>query len=171
MKTKKVIVVSYNKKWPVEFEKIKSHINNALGATAISIEHVGSTSVVGLWAKPIIDVDVVIKDECILPTVIKKLESIGYHYEGNLGIEGRYAFGYREKFDFMSHHLYVCPESSNELKRHLCFKNYLREHPEAVEVYSKIKREGAILFQDDIDGYINYKGAVIQELYNKCGLL
>jgi GrpB-like predicted nucleotidyltransferase (UPF0157 family) len=170
VKTKRVIVVPYDKQWVSEFEKIKKEISDVLGTVAICIEHVGSTSVVGLWAKPIIDIDVVIKDETVLSTAIQKLESIGYHYRGNLGIEGRYAFGYEIKPDLILHHLYVCPQNSKELNRHICFRDYLRNHPEAIEKYSEIKRNAACLFPNDMDGYIGYKNAFIEEIYAICGL-
>ena len=110
MKTKKVIVVPYNDQWPIKFEKIKTEVFATLGKLAVSIEHVRSTSVEGLWAKPIIDIDVIISDNEFLPQVIDKLENIGYQYEGNLGIEGREAFRYDNKPGFMLHHLYACPE-------------------------------------------------------------
>ena len=89
MKTKKVIVVPYNEQWQNAFEIISSELAAVLGELALSIEHVGSTSVSGLWAKPIIDIDVVIRDNAVLPAVIEKLETIGYHYEGDLGIAER----------------------------------------------------------------------------------
>ncbi len=170
MNAKNVIVVPYDKQWASEFERIKSQITDVLGSIAICIEHVGSTSVIGLWAKPIIDIDIVIKDETTLPTAIQKLESIGYHYEGDLGIEGRYAFCYEVKPDLMLHHLYVCPQNSQELKRHICFRNYLRNHPEAVVKYSQVKSNAARLFPNDIDGYIRCKNAIIEEIYTICGL-
>lgn len=170
MKTKKVMVVPYNEQWSKEFEKIKVEIYAALGQLAVSIEHVGSTSVKGLWAKPIIDIDVVIPDNKSLPQVIDKLENIGYCYEGNLGIDGREAFRYDNKPKFMLHHLYVCPLDSKELKRHLAFRDFLRTHSDAAEEYSQVKREGAELFPENIDAYIQYKSPIIEEIYRRCGL-
>jgi GrpB-like predicted nucleotidyltransferase (UPF0157 family) len=171
MRTKKVIVVPYDKGWPDEFEKIRSEISQALGDTALSIEHVGSTSVQGLWAKPIIDLDVVVADKKVLLEAIEKLEKAGYEYEGNLGIEGREAFKYEGKTELMLHHLYVCTKDSPELKRHMTFRDYLRTHPEAVEEYSQVKREGAKLYPEDIDSYLEYKGPVIEKIYRNCGLI
>jgi GrpB-like predicted nucleotidyltransferase (UPF0157 family) len=170
MKTKKVIVVPYNEQWPKEFEKIKVEIFAALGQLTVSIEHVGSTSVQGLWAKPVIDIDVVIPDNKFLPQVINKLKNIGYQYEGNLGIEGREAFRYDNKPELMLHHLYVCPQNSKELKRHLAFRDFLRTHPDAVTVYSQVKREGASLFPENIDAYIQYKSPIIEKIYRRCRL-
>lgn len=170
MKTKKVIVVPYDRQWQKEFEKIKVDISAVLGQLAVSIEHVGSTSVEGLWAKPILDIDVIISDNKFLPQVIDKLESIGYRHEGNLGIEGREAFCYDNKPEFMLHHLYVCPMDSKELKRHLVFRDYLRTHSDAVQEYSQVKREGAALFPEDIDAYIQFKSPIIEKIYRYCGL-
>lgn len=170
MKTEKVVVVPYNGQWIKEFEKIKSEIVAALSELAVSVEHVGSTSVKGLWAKPVIDIDIVISDRKLLPQVINKLKSIGYQHEGNLGIEGREAFRYDNKPELMSHHLYVCPQDSKELRRHLVFRNYLRTHADAVEEYSLVKRKGAALFPEDIEAYIQYKSPVIEKIYQCCGL-
>ena len=98
------------------FCEIKSEIQEALDQLALAIEHVGSTSVHGLSAKPIIDIDVVIKDYSMLDAVISALERIDYHHEGNLGIAGREAFKYEGKTHLRKHHLYVCPRDSEELK-------------------------------------------------------
>ncbi len=89
------------------------------------------------------------------------MKSIGYIHEGNLGIPGREAFAYDGKEHLQKHHLYVCPEDSLELKRHLAFRDYLRAHPEAVNEYSKVKVEAAKLYPEDIDKYIEYKAPVI----------
>ena len=170
MTTKNIVVVPYDEKWKLCFEEIAKEVSAALGELALSIEHVGSTSVEGLAAKPIIDIDVVIEDESKLQAVIDALAKIGYQHEGNLGIPGREAFGYEGKTHLMEHHLYVCPKNSPELRRHLSFRNYLRSHPEAVLEYSNIKKEAARLFPHDIDGYINHKGKLIEKIYKELGL-
>lgn len=170
MKTKHVVVVPYGKNWPTEFERIKQDLVIALGETAIGIEHVGSTSVEGLWAKPIIDIDVIIRDYSVFPDIVDKLASVGYRHEGDLGIGDCEAFRYDNKPGLMPHHLYVCPQASAELKRHIVFRNYLRNHPEDAAAYSEVKRRGAKLFPNDIDRYISYKSACIGEICKKCGL-
>ena len=106
MKTNYVIVEDYNPEWKNEFERIKEELLIVLSGKINSIEHVGSTSVEGVAAKPIIDIDVVIEKN--FEEVKKALESIGYIYEGNLGIYGREAFAYENKPHLMVHHLYVC---------------------------------------------------------------
>ena len=170
MTTRNIVVVPYDEKWKLRFEEIAGEVGGALGELALSIEHVGSTSVPCLAAKPIIDIDVVIEDESRLDAVISALAKIGYQHEGNLGISGREAFGYEGKSHLMEHHLYVCPADSPELRRHVAFRDYLRGHPEAVLEYSRIKEEAARLFPHDIDGYINHKGTLIEKIYKEIGV-
>ena len=71
----------------------------------------------------------------------------------------------------MTHHLYVCPQSSDELHRHITFRDFLRSHADAVKKYSEVKETAAKLFPYDIDKYINYKSPCIEELYRQCGLI
>ncbi len=164
---KRVIVMPYNEEWKKAFSDIKNELDDALGDLALSIEHVGSTSVEGLSAKPIIDIDVVIEDISKLESVIAALKKIGYRHEGDLGVPGREAFKYDGKEHLMKHHLYVCAKDAKELKRHLAFRDYLRTHADAVEAYGKVKEEGARLYPEDIDKYIEYKSPVIEDIYNK----
>ena len=170
MTTRHIVVLPYDEKWQQAFLHIKSELEPALGQLAISIEHVGSTSVPGLAAKPIIDIDVVVRKTDLEPA-IKALAAIGYVHEGNGGIEGREMFKYSGKEHLMEHHLYVCPEDSRELKRHVLFRDYLRSHPDAVQSYSQIKKEAAELYPGDIDSYINHKGSVIEKIYKELGLI
>ena len=170
MKTASVIVLPYDEAWKSDFEKIKNELENAIGDCIIGIEHVGSTSVEGLSAKPCIDIDVIIKDYSIFETVVNRLNAIGYIHEGNLGIPNREAFKYSEKPHLQKHHLYVCPQDSEELRRHITFRDFLRSNPDAVRKYGQIKEAAAKLFPNDIDGYIRYKSPCIEELYLLCGL-
>ncbi len=173
MAIRNIVVLPYNKKWQQDFLDIKAEVAAALGMApeglSLAIEHVGSTSVPGLSAKPIIDIDVVVRAGDV-QAAIQALAGIGYNHEGNLGIPGREAFGYSGKEHLQEHHLYLCPEDSPELKRHLAFRNYLREHPQAVEEYSRIKLEAAALFPHNIDGYINHKSPVIEKIYKELGI-
>ena len=170
MKTRKVIVLPYDEAWKTAFEAIKAEIESALGELILGIEHVGSTSVEGMSAKPCIDLDVIIKDDSMLDAVIERLAEIGYIHEGDLGINGREAFKYTDKPHLMTHHLYVCTESSDELRRHIVFRDFLRNDPDAAKRYSAIKETAAKLYPNDIDKYIEYKAPCIQELYVQCGL-
>ena len=170
MVTKHVVVEPYDEGWKQNFIDIKAELQDALGELALRIEHVGSTSVPGLSAKPIIDIDIVIKDYSVFDEVVSALGKIGYRHEGNLGIVGREAFKYDGKEHLKSHHLYVCPEDSPELKRHIAFRDYLRSNPKDVSEYSRIKEEGAALYPYDIEKYIAHKSPVIERIYNEIGL-
>ena len=170
MRTKRVTVVPYDEAWESAFEEIKKEIEAVIGNMILGIEHIGSTSVKGLSAKPCIDIDVVIKDYSIFGELVDKLAAIGYIHEGNLGIKDREAFKYADKPHLMMHHLYVCPQYSEELRRHITFRDFLRHNAEAVKQYSLVKEEAAELFPDDIDKYIEYKTPCIEKLYSMCGL-
>ena len=170
MITRKVVVLPYDVAWQSAFEKIKGEIEEAIGDLIIGIEHIGSTSVEGMSAKPCIDIDVIIKDYSVFAAVVEGLKAIGYIHEGDLGIKDREAFQYTDKPYLMTHHLYVCPQYSKELHRHITFRDFLRSNPEAVKKYSLIKEKATKLFPNDIEGYIEYKSPCIEELYKECGL-
>ncbi|MBP3684300.1 MAG: GrpB family protein [Oscillospiraceae bacterium] len=170
MTTKRVVVLPYDPQWRTCFEQIKGELEELLGDLFLAIEHVGSTSVPGLSAKPIIDIDVVIESYDVFPNVVEALKAGGYEHEGNLGIPEREAFRYDGKQHLQKHHLYVCPADSEELHRHLTFRNYLRQHPGAAGEYGRIKEEAARRYPDSIEDYIQYKSACIAEIYRQCGL-
>ncbi len=170
MRTRKVVVLPYNVAWQSAFEKIKDEIEETIGDLILGIEHIGSTAVEGMSAKPCIDIDVIIDDYSVFAAVVNGLKAIGYMHEGDLGINDREAFKYSGKEHLQTHHLYVCPKNSKELHRHITFRDFLQSNPEAVKKYSLIKEKAAELFPNDIDGYIEYKSSCIEELYKECGL-
>lgn len=169
MKTKDVIVLPYNPLWKDCFDDIRRELDHVLKSFALSIEHVGSTSVALCPAKPIIDIDIIINRDDF-DEVKKRLESLGYHHEGNLGIMDREAFKYEDKRHLMKHHLYVCPKDSMEYKRHLAFRDYLRTHDDERDLYGKLKMELAAKYPQDIDRYIEGKTPFISSIYQKIGL-
>ena len=167
---RKIIVVPYDENWKAEFGQIKAELIAALENCAVAIEHVGSTSVEGLAAKPIIDIDIIIKDYNYFETVKNKLFEIGYTYEGDLGVKDRHAFKYSDKLHLMKHHLYVCPEYSEELHRHIKFRDYLRSHPEDRDWYGEVKILAAKHYPEDIDSYMKAKHPCVREIFGKCGI-
>ena len=167
----RVVVLPYDAAWETAFLKIKAEVAAALGPLAERIEHVGSTAVPGLSAKPCIDLDVVIREASCFRETAARLFSIGYIHEGDLGIPGREAFRYTDKPHLYPHHLYVCPAGSQELYRHLTFRDFLRTHPAAAQEYGRVKQQAALQHPDDIEGYIRAKTPVIEKLYAQCGLL
>ncbi len=85
-------IVTYNHEWPQQFQELKAVYSSALGDQVISIEHVGSTSVPGLAAKPVLDIDIIVADEAHLNKVIPVIVLLGYQFMGDMGIKDRYAF-------------------------------------------------------------------------------
>ena len=163
-------IVPYDPRWPAIFAELSRVVAGALGPLALSIEHVGSTSVPGLAAKPIVDMDVVIVSRSLLPDVLRALAPLGYIHRGDLGIAGREAFAH-ERPDvprdgsgrvWPAHHLYVCPQDNAELGGHLALRDYLRAHPESALAYVELKRRLARQFPHDIEGYIEGKATFIQ---------
>jgi GrpB-like predicted nucleotidyltransferase (UPF0157 family) len=135
--------------------------------------------VVGLKAKPILDIDIIItKEEEVLKKVIKKLRLLGYKHVGNLGITGREAFkrinektpNFGTEKEWFKHHLYVCMEGSIGLMNHLNFRNYLREHPQKIAEYSRLKQDLAEKFSYDMDAYIDGKTDFIIDILHKTGM-
>ena len=160
-----VVIVDYDPAWPELFNALKSSVDAALGEVALRIEHVGSTSVPGLAAKPIIDMDVVVRAED-LKKAIALLATIGYVHDGDGGIPGRERF--RPPAGLPSHHLYVCAEDNAELIRHLQFRSYLRTHPDAVAQYGALKKNLAAAYGDDREGYSIAKTEFITAILRRC---
>lgn len=165
-----VEVVPYCQRWKDDFASLKQHIWPAVEDFAQAIEHVGSTSVVGLAAKPIIDIDVVVKDDECSAKAGEALTAIGYRALGNLGLEGREAFGHTTGMP--RHNLYVCIEGCEPLRNHLLVRDALRRSPQLVEEYSQLKLSLAARFPEDIESYIDGKtdfllGILAQEGFPK----
>src|SRR5690348_11547029 len=133
-----IVIEDYDPRWPRRFETIRIRIAAALGPLAAAIEHVGSTAVPGLAAKPIIDIDVLLRSEGDLPLAIERLQTLGYEHQGDLGIAGREAF--RAPVADVSHHLYLCPPGSRAYLEHLAFRDHLRTHSDDARAYELLKR-------------------------------
>lgn len=164
----RIVVVDYDPSWPAVFEQLRSQIWPVVSNVAIAIEHVGSTSVAGLAAKPIIDISVVVGTETDIPTGLQRLETIGYIHQGNLGVEGREAF--KTGTASPRHHLYLCPANSPALANHLAVRNYLRAHADVARDYGALKKRLAAQFADDIDGYIDGKTDILLRILREAGL-
>jgi GrpB-like predicted nucleotidyltransferase (UPF0157 family) len=160
-----VIVLDYDPDWPRLFRSLRRRIGDALGDLAAAIEHVGSTAVPDLAAKPIIDIDVLLASETMLPAAIERLASLGYIHRGNLGIPEREAF--LAPPNAPPHHLYVCPPCSAEFRRHMAFRDYLRTHPEDAKIYGDLKIALAERFREDRSAYITGKGEFVAELTSR----
>jgi GrpB-like predicted nucleotidyltransferase (UPF0157 family) len=133
-----ILFVDSDPNWPTLFRELRDRVAAVLGGLVVGIEHVGSTSIAGCAAKPIIGMDAIISSMADLPQAIARLATLEYVYEGDLGIAGREAFAAPP--DAPPHHLYVCTSQSEEYQRHILFRDYLRAHPEEVRAYSTLKQ-------------------------------
>ena len=163
----RIIVVPYDPEWPAQFDALRRPIWEAVRDVAIAVEHVGSTAVPGLAAKPIVDMTVVVPSPAEIPRAIAKLRRIGYRHRGDLGIVGREAF--HAPHDLPAHRLYVCARDSIALANHIALRDWLRSHPADANAYGAIKRRLAIQFRYDIDGYIDGKTAFIASILENAG--
>lgn len=175
---RKITVVDYDPEWGIAFKAFKTYYQNLFQGIKCDILHVGSTSVEGLAAKPIIDIDIVVNNEAAKKKIIQKLESVGYTHQGDLGIKGREAFSREseivpytdEKRVWMEHHLYCCLEGIESLENHLKLQKWLRNHPDDVKAYSDLKKRLAQKYGDDIDSYVEDKTAFIVSCLKKSGM-
>ena len=160
-------VVAYDPTWPQLFERLKAPIWNVVQGFAQSIEHVGSTSVPGLAAKPIIDMDIVVPARADVRPVINRLAGIGYVHVGDLGIEDREAF--QNPPDSPRHHLYVCVQGAMALENHLRVRDYLRRSPRDAKAYSELKMQLADQHRDDLERYVVGKTDFLVNILAKAG--
>jgi GrpB-like predicted nucleotidyltransferase (UPF0157 family) len=160
--TDPIVVVASDPGWPARFLQLRDRLAAALGPLAIRIEHVGSTAVPGLAAKPIIDLDVVIATRDDLPAVIDRLRPLGYRHQGDLGVPGREAFA--SPPGSPPHHLYPCTSASAALARHLALRDLLRADPPAARAYADLKRSLAARFRHDRAAYADAKTDFIETL-------
>ena len=164
----RVQVVEYDAEWPAIFEQVRAYVWPAVSGIALSVEHVGSTSVQGLSAKPVIDACIVVASREDVPACIERLAGIGYVHRGNLDVPDREAFHRPDHLPV--HHLYLSPRDSLSLKNHLGFRDYLRSHPDAAREYGELKASLARRFPADMDSYIAGKTEFILRILGAIGL-
>lgn len=153
-----IVVSPYDPAWPEHFELLRARVWPAVQPWATAMEHVGSTSVPGLAAKPVIDADVIVADADALAHCIDALAPLGWTHLGERGIVGRHAF--TRVPDLPPHNLYVCLAGSLGLRNHLILRDHLRAHAEDARAYGALKR--ALAGQaSDMDAYVEGKTAFI----------
>ncbi len=162
-------IEEYNPEWSEWFSQLKVYFEQYLSGLIIRIEHIGSTAVPNIVAKPIVDMDIVLEEENF-DKVKNKLEELGYIHQGDLGIEERDAFKLLDnnvKQSLPPHHLYVCKKESKELKKHIIFREYLKRNSKAMNEYSKTKRELYKKYADNKEAYIEGKDSKVKVLLRK----
>jgi GrpB-like predicted nucleotidyltransferase (UPF0157 family) len=157
-----VRVVDWSPDWPAEFACYARRIHDALGSLPVAIEHVGSTAVAGLAAKPIIDIDVVLRHDADLAEAVRRLDRIGYRHEGDIGIPGRHAFAWPQ--GQQRHHVYIVTVGGDAHTRHLLFREYLCAHPDAAQEYAALKRRLSSAHATDRAAYTEGKTEFIERI-------
>jgi GrpB-like predicted nucleotidyltransferase (UPF0157 family) len=149
-----VLIREYDPAWPDTFAKLAAAVEAALSSLVVTVEHIGSTAVPGLAAKPVIDLDVVLASPADLPEAIRLLATIGYLHEGDLGVAGREAF--RSPAGEPHHHLYVLTAGAEELRR-VAFRNALRASEDLRNQYAALKGSLANAYKEDRSAYTEGK--------------
>lgn len=157
-----ITVADFNPSWANEYKEESLRIQNILFDNCIAIYHIGSTSVEGLAAKPIIDIMVVVRNLEDVDNAAEDFSKIGYEYLEEFGIEGRRYL--RKGGDERTHQIHIFQADDwNNIGRHLAFRDYMRTHEKKKEEYAKIKIELAKKFPYDIDGYCHGKESFVRE--------
>lgn len=155
-------VVPWSPQWAEQFERVAADLRAALaGVEVVAIEHVGSTSVPGLAAKPVLDIDVVVERD-YLPDAIDALIAAGYDHRGDLGMTDRESFKAPDVAP--RRHVYVCVVGTLHLRNHLAVRDVLRRHSDLRDRYAELKRRLARDPAIDMDAYIAGKSVVLQEV-------
>ena len=165
---KHMLIEKYTSNWITQFLEIKTEIEQALMGLETQIEHVGSTSVPNLDAKPIIDIDIIYENESEFEKIKSELLKIGYYHNGDQGIKNREVFKQRKSsskkvLNTITHHLYVCKKHSDPLERHLLMRNFLRKNEWARITYQDMKYQLAEKAQQDKRRYAELKELHVNE--------
>jgi GrpB-like predicted nucleotidyltransferase (UPF0157 family) len=162
---RKVIVTPYSQKWKSMFEEEARKIKTIFGDEILEIHHIGSTSIEGLNAKPIIDILPVVNDIKKVNQFDNEMVKLGYEPKGENGIPTRRYF--QKGGDNRTHHVHMYEVNNPEIKRHLAFRDYLKAHPEEVRRYGKLKIDLSQRFPYDIESYIKGKEPLVREIEQK----
>ena len=162
MKPREVKVVPSDPAWEEKFEAEAATLRSVLGEKALAIHHVGSTSIPGLAAKPIIDVLVEVRQIEKVDPLNEPMAEKAYEAWGEHGIPGRRFFT-KNRGPERRYNVHVFQAGTPEVERHLAFRDYLIHHPETASAYGTLKKDLAEKFPTDIESYINGKDAFIKQ--------
>ncbi len=158
-----VIVVAYDPQWPVRFAEEAARLASVFGDTLLAIHHIGSTSIPGMAAKPIIDIMPVVRRIEAVDALNPGMQALGYEARGEYGIPGRRYF-VKSQGDQRTHHVHVFAAGHPDVARHLNFRDYLIAHPAEAAAYASLKQALARQYPHDIEGYIAGKDGLIKEI-------
>ena len=163
----KVEVVPHNSHWKNAFESESKQIAKVLGNNLVVIHHIGSTAIPHIYAKPIIDFLVEVRDIDRVNERNFAMEALGYEAMGEFGLIGRRYFRKENPPGIRTHNVHIYEVNSTEIKRHLAFRDYMLAHPEDAQKYSDLKRKLAKEYPEDIEGYMDGKHEFVKEMEKK----
>ncbi|MFD0770511.1 GrpB family protein [Bacillus sp. CGMCC 1.60114] len=163
---KPIVIEEYTPNWALQFKEEQKIIKDIIGSTALAIEHIGSTSVEGLGAKPILDIMVGVRDLSEIDTFIEPLEKIGYEHVFHQEFPNRRFFR-KGLWRAGTHHLHIYRFGSDEWDSNLLFRDYLRNHPDVRQQYNQLKKELANKHHFDRVAYTNAKAPFITNIIQK----
>jgi GrpB-like predicted nucleotidyltransferase (UPF0157 family) len=157
-----IVVIDYDDEWPLLFEQIAEPVRKVVADLDADVQHVGSTAVPGLRAKPVIDMDVVVRLPEDAEVATERLGALGYVHQGNQGIAGREALIWPRGAG--RHHLYVVIAGSQPHRDHIAIRDHLRAHPETARRYGELKGRLADQHADDRLAYTNAKAEFVTDV-------
>jgi GrpB-like predicted nucleotidyltransferase (UPF0157 family) len=160
----KVEVVPHNSHWRDAFEAEAKHVAGALGENVVAIHHIGSTAIPNIYAKPVIDLLVEVRNITEVDGQSSAMESLGYEVMGEYGISGRRYFRKDNPEGIRTHNIHAFEAGSAQVKRHLAFRDYMIAHPVEAQMYSELKRKLAGEHPQSFDGYMDGKDGFIKEM-------
>lgn len=163
---RKIEVVPHNPNWSNLFEVEAGKIAAVLGQEVIAIHHIGSTTILTISAKPIIDLLVEVRTIEKIDDFNSAMTELGYQPKGEYGIPGRRFFT-KGGDTTRSHHVHTYQTRNPQVERHLNFRDYLIAHPDEAQAYSSLKEKLAKQFPTDIEGYLEGKSGFIAEIDRK----
>ncbi len=163
LQRKKVKLLAYSPKWEKLFEAEKKRLCSAIGKYALNIQHVGSTAISGMRAKPIIDIAVGVESLDIGKKCVKPLEKLGYEYKHEAGVKGRHFFA-KGPENNRTHYVHIEKLGSRPWQNHVLFRDYLCAHKKAVRKYSLLKEKLAKKYKNDRDTYTAKKHSFIEKI-------
>lgn len=162
---REVKVTSYNPVWNSIYTQEAEKIRHLFGNELKGIYHIGSTSVEGLSAKPIIDIMPIVQNINKVDMFNNEMINLGYKPKGENGIKGRRYF--QKGGDHRTHHVHIYQAGSVEIHRHIAFRDYLRSHPNDKKVYGELKEKLAAVYPNDINSYISGKEQMAKDIEQK----
>jgi GrpB-like predicted nucleotidyltransferase (UPF0157 family) len=146
------------------YQKEIDRVLPVLKSEVISTHHIGSTSIPGMWAKPIIDILFEVREISKIDKYNEAMIDLGYEPRGELGIPGRRYFSREEPVEVRTHHIHVFQSGNIGIERHLAFRNYMIAHQDDAQRYIDLKKGLARRYPTDIDSYVAGKEAFVDEI-------